>query len=58
MRALVYNERDSKATTLAEDEAMAASTEEVGKLGARAALALQFRIEKKRILASALNALG
>ena len=58
MRALMLAERDSKPTTLAQDEAMAASAEETGKLGDRAALALQFRIEKKRVLAAAIAGMG
>ena len=55
--SLLVAERDSKPTTLQQDEAMAASAEAVGKLGNRAALALQFRIEKKRVLTAAISAM-
>lgn len=58
MRGMLLAERDSKPTTLAQDEAVAASADEMAKLGDRAALALQFRIEKKRVLAAAIAAMG
>ena len=57
-RALLLAERNSKPTTLEQDEVMAASAEEMGKLGGRAALALHFRIEKKRVLAAAISAMA
>jgi hypothetical protein len=57
-RALLLAERDSKSTTIEQDEAVAASAEEMGKLGDRATLALHFRIEKKRVLAAAISAMA
>lgn len=55
LHELLLAERDSKLTTLGEDEALAASAEHK-QLGERTCLALAFRIQKKRLLAAAVSA--
>ena len=55
LHELLLAERDSKVTSLEEDVALAASPA-AAQLGARTALALAFRIEKKRLLAAAIAA--
>lgn len=56
LHALLVAERDSKPSSLEEDEALVASAAEMQQLGPRAALALLFRTEKKKVLAEAIAA--
>lgn len=56
LHALLVAERDSKPSSLADDEALAGMAEEMRQLGPRKMLALHFRIEKKQVLAAAIVA--
>lgn len=56
LHALLVAERDSKPSSLEEDEALVASAAEMQQLGPRAASALLFRTEKKKLLAAAIVA--